>query len=163
MPPVADRDSFMSQHLEQIHHNAEDSCAICHDPYGDSHTPVRITGIDNCNHVFGRECLEAWLNSGQLNSNTCPMCRTLLFGETLGSGSVRGQQVQQHEDAFDERLGSLLEELRGLQEELGIEELNTWAEEQDQGWSWLEEYHNLVGQCAIISNILHSTANETWC
>ncbi|KAF2794023.1 hypothetical protein K505DRAFT_337313 [Melanomma pulvis-pyrius CBS 109.77] len=143
MPPVADRETFLSQHLEKVDRSAEDSCPICHEPYSDSHPAVRIIKIDNCNHVFGHECLEAWLKSGQQNSATCPMCRALLFGEALESESEQEQQPPQNGAGSDEEVGSLLEELRGLQEDLGIPELSAWAAEQDQEWGWLEEYNEV--------------------
>jgi len=49
-----------------------DDCPIHHGPYDASDPPVRIT---TCNHTFGRHCLLAWLQT----SNTCPLCRAVLF------------------------------------------------------------------------------------
>lgn len=81
MPLPADLVTFRAHHLEQLSLNAEETCVICRDPYDDNllHTAVRIIGIDNCNHIFGQTCLDAWIGSGCSNSNTCPMCRTELF------------------------------------------------------------------------------------
>ncbi|KAF2259766.1 hypothetical protein CC78DRAFT_585626 [Lojkania enalia] len=52
-------------------------CAICLNSYGSSHAPVRLSSP--CQHVFGHGCLKQWISSHQDNSNTCPICRHVLF------------------------------------------------------------------------------------
>ena len=53
-----------------------DECCICLDPYNDSsHQAVGITSNSECDHVFGRRCLEAYLDSSNPGKNTCPVCR----------------------------------------------------------------------------------------
>ena len=41
-----------------------------------------------CNHIMGYECLKTWFK----DSNTCPMCRTLLF-RTVSSAGRRSSDV----------------------------------------------------------------------
>lgn len=50
----------------------EKSCSICCVDYADGHIPVRTP----CNHIFGQNCLAAWL----VDHDTCPMCRTDIAG-----------------------------------------------------------------------------------
>ncbi|KAF1931259.1 uncharacterized protein M421DRAFT_408773 [Didymella exigua CBS 183.55] len=51
-------------------------CCICFDRYDDNaHGPVGITSNRECEHVFGRRCLEAYLDSANPSRNTCPVCR----------------------------------------------------------------------------------------
>ncbi|KAJ8115340.1 hypothetical protein OPT61_g2990 [Boeremia exigua] len=54
----------------------DDECCICFDPYNDiTHQAVGVTSNSECEHIFGRQCLEAWLDSTNPNKNTCPVCR----------------------------------------------------------------------------------------
>ncbi|KAF2623868.1 hypothetical protein BU25DRAFT_424548 [Macroventuria anomochaeta] len=53
-----------------------DECCICLDPYDNSsHQAVGVTSNSECGHVFGRQCLEAYLDSTNPGKNTCPVCR----------------------------------------------------------------------------------------
>lgn len=53
-----------------------DECCICLDRYDETtHRPVGITSNRECNHVFGRRCLEAYLDSASPSRHTCPVCR----------------------------------------------------------------------------------------
>lgn len=53
-----------------------DECCICLDAYNEvSHQAVGITSNSDCKHVFGRQCLEAYLDSTNPGRNTCPVCR----------------------------------------------------------------------------------------
>lgn len=42
-------------------------CSICLENHTDTNTTTT-----NCNHKFGKECINQWLN----HNNTCPLCRT---------------------------------------------------------------------------------------
>ena len=54
----------------------QDLCCICLAKYDNkSHQPVSVTSNTECEHVFGRHCLDAWLDSTRPNRNTCPICR----------------------------------------------------------------------------------------
>ncbi|KAF2811153.1 uncharacterized protein BDZ99DRAFT_462427 [Mytilinidion resinicola] len=65
--------------LDANHPEVPDECPICHEDIGAGHTAVQITGIPNCAHIFGRNCLVSWLSCGRINQNTCPLCRTTLY------------------------------------------------------------------------------------
>ena len=60
----------------------EDSqdCPICFERYQNRPHSEKAVNLP-CNHVVGRDCLLKWLTSSasNLNNNTCPMCRTVLF------------------------------------------------------------------------------------
>ena len=61
------------------------TCPICCEPFGEEHLPV---SLDGCRHVFGAECLKAWVTSGQAAQNKCPTCRAVIFG---GSQSAQAR------------------------------------------------------------------------
>lgn len=56
--------------------STQGSCPICQDNYSREYPPVRLPG---CGHIFCRSCILEWFRSGQSNSNTCPLDRTVLF------------------------------------------------------------------------------------
>ena len=60
----------------------EDSqdCPICFERYEHRQHSEKAVNLP-CNHVVGKDCLLKWLTSSalNLNNNTCPMCRTVLF------------------------------------------------------------------------------------
>lgn len=51
----------------------EPDCPICREPYDnkENHVAIRIEG-GCCDHVFAKECLQAWIDIG---ATTCPSCR----------------------------------------------------------------------------------------
>jgi hypothetical protein len=50
-------------------------CPICQDSYDDNeHVAIRLLKTV-CNHVFGRKCLQEWVDSGMDNAHRCPNCR----------------------------------------------------------------------------------------
>jgi hypothetical protein len=51
-------------------------CPLCLDAYVDE-PPLRITGIEGCNHVFGEHCLRLLLNKYPRAEKKCPLCRTV--------------------------------------------------------------------------------------
>jgi len=51
-----------------------DTCSICLETFDEKHPIVRIN-TPNCQHVFGKPCIENWLK----DNDTCPACRTVLF------------------------------------------------------------------------------------
>ena len=68
--------------------NATD-CNICMEPFGsteDPESPVQLP----CGHVMGRKCISRWLET----SNSCPLCRRVLFGQ------VRDSQSEQEPSAL---------------------------------------------------------------
>ncbi|CAK9170714.1 unnamed protein product [Ilex paraguariensis] len=48
-------------------------CTICLDWIEKRH---EIRELSNCSHVFHRECLDTWVDEGQV---TCPLCRSMLL------------------------------------------------------------------------------------
>lgn len=48
-------------------------CTICLDPLDLEHD---VRQLSRCSHVFHRDCLDTWVDSGQV---TCPLCRSLLL------------------------------------------------------------------------------------
>lgn len=59
------------------------SCPVCFNPYHESHdtsTPAEVPVRLWCSHVFGDQCIRAWLSE---NRNTCPLCRVNVFRGTL--------------------------------------------------------------------------------
>ncbi|KAK4421411.1 Brassinosteroid-responsive RING protein 1 [Sesamum alatum] len=48
-------------------------CSICLECIEWNH---EIRELCNCSHVFHRECLDTWLDEGQV---TCPLCRSMLL------------------------------------------------------------------------------------
>jgi hypothetical protein len=53
---------------------ADEICCICLEPYARGHRAVRVH-FRACEHIFGRECLDSWLDSGSAMSHCCPICR----------------------------------------------------------------------------------------
>ena len=54
-------------------------CNICMEPFGsteDPESPVQLP----CGHVMGRKCISRWLET----SNSCPLCRHVLFEQGRG-------------------------------------------------------------------------------
>lgn len=55
-------------------------CHICHEPFDSlNHIPARTL----CGHIFGKSCLETWINRSIDICNTCPICRTELFSRHI--------------------------------------------------------------------------------
>ncbi|KAH6621787.1 hypothetical protein C7974DRAFT_397141 [Boeremia exigua] len=74
-----------------------DECCICFDPYdNNAHQPVGVTSNSECDHVFGRQCLESWLDSTCPNKNTCPVCRRKWYTRSsTGQPSPRDTNTSQ--------------------------------------------------------------------
>ncbi|KAL7595017.1 hypothetical protein Lser_V15G30204 [Lactuca serriola] len=49
------------------------ACSVCLDCIDSTHL---IRELLNCKHVFHRECLDRWVDEGQV---TCPLCRSMLL------------------------------------------------------------------------------------
>lgn len=61
---------------ESIASLPELTCPICCDSFSQEHFPVSIDGY---RHVFGVECLKAWVTSDRSAHDTCPTCRAVIF------------------------------------------------------------------------------------
>jgi hypothetical protein len=58
----------------------EPECVICQEPYDDKDHAANQLQKVNCTHVFGRSCLQQWVNSGMGNAHRCPSCRQDISG-----------------------------------------------------------------------------------
>ncbi|KAF2250509.1 hypothetical protein BU26DRAFT_562489 [Trematosphaeria pertusa] len=76
--PLPSRKDFTSKSLVRlpISSSLGSVCSICQEVFNEDHEPVCLKPRG---HVFGRECILVWLDSGRPNANTCPMDRTELF------------------------------------------------------------------------------------
>jgi hypothetical protein len=55
-------------------------CVICQELYEENdHAAIQLQKA-NCSHVFGRACLQKWVNSGMGNAHRCPSCRQDIAG-----------------------------------------------------------------------------------
>ena len=88
------------------------SCNICMESFGstedpESESPVQIP----CGHVMGRKCISRWLET----SNSCPMCRHVLFEQTRrfpfqreGDFPVGQEELNRSWDDLEPRLQQLV-------------------------------------------------------
>ncbi|CAD6574600.1 MAG: hypothetical protein ASARMPREDX12_006835 [Alectoria sarmentosa] len=75
-------------------------CPICFERYHNRQHGENAVNLP-CNHVLGKGCLLKWLTSSalNLNNNTCPMCRTVLFERHHVSLE---DQLQDHHGVVDQ-------------------------------------------------------------
>jgi len=78
------------------------------EPFDADHQPACIK-TPNCQHTFGRECLNQWIESGEENSNKCPLCREELF--------FKLEEPEFIEGARDEGINSTM-----------LHQIETWVE-----------------------------------
>jgi hypothetical protein len=87
--PVASSQRRRRPQQAQLHHfttvpaadmSDTPDCSICHDPYDDDEHPAIRLDETACTHVFGRPCLQEWVNSRMQNAHRCPSCRQSLSG-----------------------------------------------------------------------------------
>lgn len=69
--PVVEYGSFLER--LGMHEDEDAVCSVCLDCIKRSH---QIRELSNCCHVFHKECLDTWVDEGQV---TCPLCRSMLF------------------------------------------------------------------------------------
>jgi hypothetical protein len=71
------------QHFTAIPSNDlsdDDNCPICYLAYNNGdHVAVRMQNVE-CDHVFGRDCLTAAVNTGTNSAHNCPICRRSIVG-----------------------------------------------------------------------------------
>ncbi|KAF2647458.1 hypothetical protein K491DRAFT_685513 [Lophiostoma macrostomum CBS 122681] len=88
---VQNKTAFLQNHTTPVEVAPEDNeCSICHDSYdAGEHAPIKVTGITDCaGHVFGKSCLESWLDTSNDNpEKQCPMCRATFYYECGPPGS----------------------------------------------------------------------------
>ena len=85
------------------------NCHVCIEPFQEAPDAEKAVRLP-CRHILGKSCLEKWLKSSVL-SNTCPMCRAVLFeryrpslrAESVGDDtSVRFEEPPQTEPVEDD-------------------------------------------------------------
>lgn len=70
--PVIEHGEYLNRN--GMHEEEEAAaCSVCLSCIERSH---EIRELTNCSHVFHRECLDNWVDVGQV---TCPLCRSMLF------------------------------------------------------------------------------------
>ncbi|KAI3469064.1 hypothetical protein Pfo_025727 [Paulownia fortunei] len=75
--PLVQYQDFILRHQQQQDKEKESAelkvCSICLECIEWSH---EIRELCNCSHLFHRECLDTWIDEGQV---TCPLCRSMLL------------------------------------------------------------------------------------
>ncbi|KAF8379902.1 hypothetical protein HHK36_027367 [Tetracentron sinense] len=69
--PVVEFSDFLEASGSDEEENAV--CAVCLSCLERSH---EMRELPNCSHMFHKNCLDSWVDQGQL---TCPLCRSMLF------------------------------------------------------------------------------------
>ncbi|KAL6004078.1 hypothetical protein ACLOJK_004625 [Asimina triloba] len=85
--------------LDSSRHEEETMCAVC---LGDVEVGDEIRELPNCLHMFHVECLDKWVDQGQL---TCPLCRSNLLPDCdEGKGGTTSWVVERISYLFGEDL-----------------------------------------------------------
>ena len=64
--------------------SADDTCCnICLDAYHVDKAKDSPLKLPNCGHIFGRECVESWIDKNK-HFPSCPMCRAPIFDRATG-------------------------------------------------------------------------------
>ncbi|XAR70118.1 hypothetical protein NMG60_11026878 [Bertholletia excelsa] len=76
--PVIEFADFLERGIDEQDDNTDEQdgeacCAACWDRIEGSH---KIRELCNCRHVFHLQCLDRWVDEGQV---TCPLCRSMLL------------------------------------------------------------------------------------
>ncbi|KAH6790653.1 hypothetical protein C2S51_005659 [Perilla frutescens var. frutescens] len=72
--PVVEYQEFLRRREEEdLDGGDEKACSICLECIEGGH---EIRELCNCSHLFHRECLDTWIDEGQV---TCPLCRSMLL------------------------------------------------------------------------------------
>lgn len=76
--PIVQYQDFIHRHKQEEEQEQEQLrgqkvCSICLECIERRH---EIRELCNCTHLFHRECLDTWIDEGQV---TCPLCRSMLL------------------------------------------------------------------------------------
>lgn len=66
-------------------------CTICLEPL---EATQEVRDLCRCSHVFHRNCLDGWVDSGQV---TCPLCRSMLLPPRTNLSRCGGDQAKTEE------------------------------------------------------------------
>jgi hypothetical protein len=96
-PPPAHIEHFTALPTDNTSTAAD--CIICQEPYDNNeHAAIQLRNV-TCTHIFGRACLQKWVNSRMANAHRCPSCRQDISGafahaaETPQSAAVNDHEV----------------------------------------------------------------------
>ena len=143
-PPPATIERYIVLSASEALHNSE--CPICQEDYDDDqHVAIKLLET-NCSHVFGRDCLQYWVNSGMQNAHFCPTCRQCIRGALSVPPSERGaedeeehvfevfyEEEEEEEEELEAELEARLEaEFEEEHEEELDEELDEEQEEENE-------------------------------
>ncbi|XWS50193.1 hypothetical protein CRYUN_Cryun12cG0068100 [Craigia yunnanensis] len=87
--PVLEYGNFIERFVddEQVKNN-NTVCTVCLDSMEKSD---EMRELCKCSHVFHKECLDTWVNEGQV---TCPLCRSTLYPEPIDlTGRATGSWI----------------------------------------------------------------------
>ena len=94
----SNRADFLAHGLELA------ECSICREPFDVAHWPYQIR---DCGHVFGKICLEAWLEQSD-SEGTCPQCRGILFA-TETEPEIESDPEWEFDDHYEPESPSVIE------------------------------------------------------
>ncbi len=106
-------------------------CPICMEEYVTPEhyePPVRLP----CDHVIGKDCLRSWLKSSvlNLNNNTCPMCRTVLYNRDILADHLRDIDGMTDHIPEDTRSRQRIDHARLLEE--ATNPLGSYGEQREE-------------------------------
>jgi hypothetical protein len=124
-------------HLVPAAPYSRDKCSICWEHFdgaGGDHNAVICRTNHNCGHVFGRNCLEKWLNSKRATSNACPVCRAVLFNidkESVVHDHLTLDGIVSEEQYLRELLGGILPSSSGANMRITADDWNQVSREMN--------------------------------
>lgn len=117
-------DFFAAHTVPYLPTHFTEECPICLETFT-TEAAVQIVGIQDCNHVFGANCLTSLLNSALGTEKKCPLCRTVWIPaeqpfQTLQTGARHMAGLMSMENRIV-AVQQALERQRGLEGGLSAE------------------------------------------
>ncbi|KAI4910565.1 hypothetical protein J4E85_011382 [Alternaria conjuncta] len=133
-PPPATIERYIVLSASETLHDSE--CPICQGDYDeDQHVAIKLLGT-HCSHVFGRDCLQFWVNSGMQKAHYCPICRQCIRGALGGlppsQPGAEDEEERVYEVFYDEEEEELEAELEARLEAAFGQELEEEQEEEQE-------------------------------
>lgn len=84
------------EHFKSLPTAKEDpECPICMEDYdGGEHCAIQLQRV-SCGHIFGRKCIQEWVNSEMPNAHRCPSCRRSIGGSLVDAETGTSVALQQ--------------------------------------------------------------------
>ncbi|KAH6870123.1 hypothetical protein BKA58DRAFT_457473 [Alternaria rosae] len=137
-PPPAKIERYIVLSSSENLHGSE--CAICQEDYDDDqHVAIKLLGT-GCSHVFGRNCLQDWVDSGMDNAHYCPSCRQSIHGAL---SVLPLWQLDAEEEGEDEQ-----EEEE--EEAMPVASMQEREEERDRQWAKVFEVSKLLQELETV-------------